>query len=54
MQLMLLPKRRERKFRRICIEHLFQNCSRIYPIQQQKVSRIVEHLQIKMQMESVL
>ena len=44
MQLMSLSKRKERKEWKICINHPFQNCSRIYPIQQQKVFRIVEHL----------
>lgn len=44
MQLMSLPKRKERKSWKVCIKSPFQNCSKIYPIQQQKVFQIVEHL----------
>lgn len=54
MQLMSLPKRKERKKWKICIDHPFQNCSRIYPIQQQKVSRIVEHLRKNINVKRII
>ncbi len=41
MKLMDLPKKKDHKVWKICIDQPFMNCNKIYPIQQKKVASII-------------